>query len=98
MLLRLVFLCLLALLARPALGEVVTHAAPDGSAGRQLVIYSTLDNRLAAPLIAAFQANHPDVAVRYEDLLAADIAARVIAETDAGGTTADFLFSSGMDL
>jgi iron(III) transport system substrate-binding protein len=92
----------LALLARlaltPALGEVVTHAAPDGSAGRPLVIYSTLDNRLATPLIAAFQANHPDVSVRYEDLLAADIAARVIAETDAGGTTADFLFSSGMDL
>ena len=98
MLLRLVFLCLLALLARPALGEVVTHAAPDGSAGRPLVIYSTLDNRLATPMIAAFQADHPDVAVRYEDLLAADIAARVIAETDAGGTTADFLFSSGMDL
>ena len=62
---RLLSLCLLALLARlaltPALGEVVTHAAPDGSAGRQLVIYSTLDNRLATPLIAAFQANHPDV-------------------------------------
>ena len=99
---RLLSLCLLALLARlaltPALGEVVTHAAPDGSVGRQLVIYSTLDNRLATPLIAAFQANHPDVSVRYEDLLAADIAARVIAETDAGSSTADFLFSSGMDL
>ena len=55
---RLFTLCLLALLVRlaltPALGEVVTHAAPDGSAGRQLVIYSTLDNRLATPLIAAF--------------------------------------------
>ena len=65
MILRLVFLCLLALLARTALGEVVTHAAPNGGAGRQLVIYSTLDNRLATPLIAAFQANHPDVSVRY---------------------------------
>ena len=94
---RLLSLCLLALLARlaltPALGEVVTHAAPDGSAGRQLVIYSTLDSRLAAPLIAAFQARHPDVTVRYEDLLAADIAARrrpdtalVVVETPANPT------------
>ena len=64
---RLLSLCLLALLARlaltPALGEVVTHAAPDGSAGRQLVIYSTLDNHLAAPLISAFQRSQPQVAV-----------------------------------
>ena len=52
MALRLFTLCLMALLVRlavtPALGEVVTHAAPDGSTGRQLVIYSTLDSRLCA--------------------------------------------------
>ena len=63
-----------------------------------LSIYSTLDEPLAAPLIAAFQARNPDVAVIYADLLAADIAARVIAETDSGRPTADFVFSSGMDL
>lgn len=94
-----VFLALMARLAlNPAQAEVVIHPAPDGSTGRQMVIYSTLDSRLAAPMIAAFQARRPDVSVRYEDLLAADIAARVIAETDAGQPTADFLFSSGMDL
>ena len=49
-------------------------------------------------MIAAFQASHPDVAVRYEDLLASEIADRVIAETDAGQSSADFLFSSAMDL
>lgn len=84
--------------ASPVAGEVVTYAAPDGSAQAQLVIYSTLDNRLAAPLIAAFQRNSPGVAVRYEDLLAGDIAARVVAETNNGGPTADFVFSSAMDL
>lgn len=63
-----------------------------------MVIYSTLDSRLAQPLIAAFQATSPDVAIRYEDMLAHEIAARVIAETDAGQASADFLFSSAMDL
>jgi iron(III) transport system substrate-binding protein len=62
------------------------------------VIYSTLDSQHAQPLVEAFQAIHPDVAVRYEDMLASDIAARVIAETDAGRPTADFLFSSAQDL
>lgn len=95
---RFALFVLFAAIAGPAPAEVVRHAAPDGSDGRELVIYSTLDNRLATPLISAFQATHPDVTVRYEDLLAGDIAARVIAETDAGLPTADFLFSSGMDL
>jgi iron(III) transport system substrate-binding protein len=65
---------------------------------QELVIYSTLDSHLALPLIAAFQAGRPDVAVRYEDLLSGEIAARVIAETDSGQPTADFIFSSAMDL
>jgi iron(III) transport system substrate-binding protein len=68
------------------------------SSGQQLVIYSTLDNRLAAPLIAAFQAGNPTVTVRYEDLLAGEVAARVIGETNAGQPTADFTFSAAMDV
>lgn len=84
-------------LASAALAETTLYPAP-GEGERQLVIYSTLDNRLALPLIAAFQAANPDVAIRYEDMLASEIAARVIAETDAGLASADFLFSSGMDL
>ena len=86
------------LLAGFARAEVVDFAAPDGSAARALLMYSTLDSHLAAPLIAAFQAENPGVAVRYEDLLAGEIAARVTAETDAGQPTADFIFSSAMDL
>lgn len=85
-------------LAGPAPGEVVTYAPARGAPQDELVIYSTLDNRLAAPLISAFQARHPTVSVRYEDLLAGEIAARVMAETQAGRPTADFVFSSAMDL
>ncbi|ESW60774.1 MAG: iron ABC transporter [Rhodobacter sp. CACIA14H1] len=85
------------LAALPARGEVFQFAAPAGE-GRVLTIYSTLDEGLAAPLVAAFQARRPDVAVRYEDLLTGAIRDRVRAETDAGGATADFVFSSGMDL
>ncbi len=85
-------------LAAPVAAEVVAYPPLNAAGQDALVIYSTLDNRLAAPLIAAFQHLHPTVAVRYEDLLAGEIAARVIAETRAGTPTADFVFSSAMDM
>ncbi|MBA3909070.1 MAG: iron ABC transporter [Rhodobacter sp.] len=84
-------------LMSPAAAEPSRYPAPEGETGI-LSIYSTLDQPLAAPLIAAFQAENPGVTVVYDELLAAEIAARVIAETDSGGRTADFAFSSGMDL
>ncbi len=93
---------LLAQLASAAVAETTLYPAPADTGlqggGPELVIYSTLDNRLALPLIAAFQSANPDVAIRYEDMLASEIAVRVIAETDAGQPSADFLFSSAMDL
>lgn len=88
---------LLTLLALPAWAEPARFPAP-GVEEAVLTIYSTLDTPLATPLIAAFQTGHPTITVQYEDLLAAEIARRVIAETDAGQQTADFAFSSGMDL
>lgn len=91
-----VFPLLLGLMS-PAAAEPSRYPAPGGETG-VLSIYSTLDQPLAAPLIKAFQAENPGVTVVYDDLLAAEIAARVIAETDSGGHTADFAFSSGMDL
>lgn len=86
------------LMAPPAAAQVTTYAAASGAAQHHLVIYSTLDNRLAAPLITAFQDSHPGVQVRYEDLLAGEIAARVMSETLTGRHTADFVFSSAMDV
>jgi iron(III) transport system substrate-binding protein len=95
----LVFLVgLIAATTGPALAESVDFPASSTAGGQRLVIYSTLDSHLAAPLIAAFQAGHPDVAVRYEDLLADAIAKRVVSETDGGQPTADFIFSSAMDV
>ena len=78
--------------------EVVVFDAPQPPAQSNLVIYSTLDAPLAAPLIEAFQSQNPRLSVTYEDMLAADIATRVRSETDAGQPSADFVFSSGMDL
>jgi iron(III) transport system substrate-binding protein len=91
-------LALLLLTPAAARAEVFRFPAPSGGSGAEMTIYSTLDERLAAPLIAAFQAQNPDVAVIYEDLLADQIKSRVTTETTAGGPTADFLFSSAMDL
>lgn len=84
--------------AWPALAEVFLFDAPSGQTGQELTVYSTLDESLAAPLIAAFQESYPDISVRYEDLLTGEIRDRVRAETDGPGVTADFVFSSGMDL
>jgi iron(III) transport system substrate-binding protein len=84
-------------LALPAAADPARFPAP-GAEEATLTIYSTLDTPLAEPLITAFQSSHPTTTVLYEDLLAAEIAQRVIAETDAGQPTADFVFSSGMDL
>ncbi len=91
---RLVALVVLPLAAQ---AEVVVFPALDGEA-RELVVYSSLDSPLARPLIEAFQQTVPDVAVRYEDLLTGEIAARVMQETDVGQPTADLIFSSAMDL
>ncbi len=96
-------LCCLAPLGARA--ELSLFAAPDARAaaaggGRELVIYSSLDTGLARPLIEAFQTRNPDIAVVYEDLLTGALHDRIVAESrDAkGGGTADFAFSSAMDL
>lgn len=63
-----------------------------------LVVYSSLDEPLALPMIEGFQKAYPDIAVHYEDMLTTEIYERIIRETDAGQKTADFAFSSAMDL
>lgn len=78
--------------------EVTRFPARDGSADTELSVYSSLDVHLALPLIAAFQATRPDVAVAYDELLTAPLTQRVIEEAEAGGPTADLVFTSAMDL
>ncbi len=86
-------------LATLARAEPVVFPAPSGNAAaRELVVYSSLDEPIAAHMIVAFQKAHPDIAVRYEDMLTGEIYDRIVKETDSGGKTADFAFSSAMDL
>jgi len=65
---------------------------------RVLTVYSSLDENVSKPLIAAFQSQNRDVEVHYHDLQSLDIYERVITETDSGSVTADLLLSSAMDL
>lgn len=99
---KLLFIPFLVIVLLPArLVEASTTVFPAVS-GRTdapvLVVYSSLDEPLAQPMIAGFQAVNPDVAVRYEDMLTGEIYDRIVRETEAGQKTADFAFSSAMDL
>lgn len=95
-------ICLYVLLALPAIchaAETTIFPARSGRADAPvLTVYSSLDEPLAAPIIAGFQDANPDIAVRYDDMLTGDIYDRIVRETDAGMKTADFAFSSAMDL
>ncbi len=83
----------------PAAAAETFYPAPDGKGNAPvLVVYSSLDEPLARPIIKGFQAANPDVAVRYEEMLTGEVYDRVVKETDAGQKTADFAFSSAMDL
>ncbi|MBW8321530.1 MAG: ABC transporter substrate-binding protein, partial [Rhizobium sp.] len=79
-------------------GTTLFPARSGSMDARTLVVYSSLDEPLAQPMIEAFQTAHPDVAVRYEDMLTGEIYDRIVKETDSGARTADFAFSSAMDL
>lgn len=97
---RVIVLLLLLLSSAPqALAQPVLFPALSGKQGaRELLVYSSLDEPVAKPMIAAFQKAYPDIAVRYEDMLTGEIYDRIVKETDSGGKTADFAFSSAMDL
>ncbi|MDR6755732.1 iron(III) transport system substrate-binding protein [Mycoplana sp. BE70] len=82
-----------------AIAAETFYPASDGQGNASvLVVYSSLDEPLARPMIKGFQQANPDVAVRYEEMLTGEVYDRVVKETDAGQKTADFAFSSAMDL
>jgi iron(III) transport system substrate-binding protein len=74
--------------------RALVRAAEDEG---RLVIYSTTDADVAAPLIADFRAMYPRIEVVYEDLSSTELYHRFIAETKLGADTADILWSSAMD-
>jgi len=66
-------------------------------AGR-VSIYSTTDVAEAAALLDAFRAAYPGLEVEYADQNSTELYSRFTGEAAAGGGTADFLWSSAMDL
>jgi iron(III) transport system substrate-binding protein len=93
---------LIVLIAMCSLGPMAAaqtvFPAPGNGISRVLTIYSSLDENVAQPLLAAFQRQHSDVEIHYFDLQSLDIYERVIEETERGEQTADLLLSSAMDL
>ena len=64
----------------------------------KLVIYSATDSKAAEPLLKDFSSLYPDIKVEYNDMNSTEVYNRFISEIAAGGTTADVLWSSSMDL
>jgi ABC-type Fe3+ transport system substrate-binding protein len=69
-----------------------------GAETEKLVIYSSADVDRVQALVRAFQEQTPGMTIDYHDLDTLDIHQKVIAETDAGKSTADLALSSAMDL
>jgi iron(III) transport system substrate-binding protein len=64
----------------------------------EVVVYSTMDNAEAAPLVADFQAMYPAIRVAYHEMNSPEVFGRFLAETRSKGSSADVTWSSAMDL
>jgi iron(III) transport system substrate-binding protein len=69
-----------------------------GRAEGRVLVYSTTDYVLAAPLIRDFESLYPGIRVDYEEMHSAEVYRRFVAESAAGNPTADVLWNSAMDL
>lgn len=78
-------------------GKMFSALDPANQTGT-LTIYSSLDTNLSMPLLEAFRAANPDVAISYVEMLTQDVYERVTSESDRSGATADLTISSAMDL
>lgn len=65
---------------------------------KKLVIYSSTDQASAQFLVDDFKALYPFVDIEYNDIGTTQLYSRFISEAAAGGKSADFLWSSGMEL
>ncbi|HKA34496.1 MAG TPA: ABC transporter substrate-binding protein [Candidatus Binatia bacterium] len=76
------------------------HAADQAAAQKEgrVVIYSSTDSASAEPLLQDFKSQYPGIVVEYNDLNTTEVYNRFLAEAAAGAGTADFLWSSAMDL
>ena len=77
-------------------GTAFAASGPSGAA--ELLVHSTTDTALFAPVIRAFQAQNPGLAIRYEELDAGELYERFVADLGARRRVADLLLSAAMDL
>ncbi|MGD9510074.1 MAG: ABC transporter substrate-binding protein [Geminicoccaceae bacterium] len=75
-------------------GKIVEAAKAEG----KLVIYAPLDASAVRPLVEDFQALYPGIIVEANDLSTTVLQNRFLSEVAAGADTADFVWSSAMDL
>jgi iron(III) transport system substrate-binding protein len=74
--------------------EVVAAAEKEG----QLVVYSSTDQVVAAPILKDFAQLHPHLQVEFNDLNTTELYNRFVSEAAAGSGSGDVLWSSAMDL
>lgn len=93
------------LLAVPAFAQVpkgypasYQKTVDEAKKEKKLVIYSSTDQASAQFLVDDFKTLYPFLEVEYNDIGTTQLYSRYISETAAGGKSADFLWSSGMEL
>ena len=96
---RLVSSLLLAVyFTNPAYSVDVFPALDQNSNQQKMVIYSSLDVNFVQNIIKEFQQTMPNIEIEYHDLQTFDIYDKVVTESANQQVTADFVFSSAMDL
>ena len=70
----------------------------EGEPGGTVVVYSTIDAPVIAPLVAAFERANPGVSVDYHSLTASEVSERFLEDQREGRLGPDLLINSAMDL
>lgn len=102
---KFVSVTLVLLFAAPALAQVpkgypasYQKTIDEARKEKKLVVYSSTDQASAQFLIDDFRALYPFIEVEYNDIGTTQLYSRFISEAAAGGKSADFVWSSGMEL
>ena len=82
------------LLATPSHRALVAQARAE----REVIVWGNADAVAVAPLIGAFNRQHPGISVRYTDVDSTKIYDRIVAVSREGGAAPDLVWSSAMDL
>jgi ABC-type Fe3+ transport system substrate-binding protein len=78
--------------------EVLTLGPPWDQASERLLIQGSTDIEPFAPILKAFSARTPDLAIRYEEILTNQLYERAQRACLAGAADADLVISSAIDL